>query len=121
MKEKTIYLLEDDRDTQLLVGNALEENGYKIFSFSTVHAFNRKVLDYLPDLFILDLILPDGNGVQLTEHLAAKRSGPTPPVIVMSGDTINGMHAITSGARFFLPKPFRMDILLATVKRLLGN
>ena len=119
MSIKTIYLLEDDHDIQTLVSNALEKNGYRILSFSTVHTFNRKVLEHLPDLFIIDLTLPDGNGGLLTEHLAARRAGPSPPVIVMSADIKNGKNAIANGAQFFLPKPFQVDALLAAVKHLL--
>lgn len=119
MKAKTIYLLEDDADIRTLIGDALLQDGYQVYPFGTVHAFNRKVLAQLPDLFILDLHLPDGNGAMVAGQLTDHRVGPVPPVIVISGDLDNAKDAISNGARFFLPKPFHMDVLLETVKRLL--
>ncbi|MFT3933990.1 MAG: response regulator [Chitinophagaceae bacterium] len=116
---KTIYLLEDNIDLCTLVADALLAAGYRVLSFPSIQAFHRKMVKPLPDLFILDMHLPYADGSVVVERLMEMSPVVIPPVIVMSSTVDNGVASLTLGKRFFMPKPFHMDVLLATVKRLL--
>jgi DNA-binding response OmpR family regulator len=71
-----------------------------------------------PDLVLLNLVLPDGSGVELCHEL--RRHPPTPPIVAPTAAT----HAVEEAARcvdLVLTKPFDPDALLATVEDLLGD
>ena len=119
MKEKSIYLLEDDPDIQDVIKYILSKGGYKVFAFEKVKDFNRQLEQGLPDLFILDISLPDGNGIEVSKELTQGKAIKT-PVLLMSADIINERKALEAGARNFISKPFRMEEFLFTVSDLLA-
>ncbi len=119
MKEKNIYLLEDDPDTRSLVTQILERDGYKVSPFEKVMDFNLQLERRLPDLLILDVSLPDGNGIDVTKKLKEKRAAFALPVLVMSADQINQEKALVSGAQRFMLKPFNIKDFLKSVNALL--
>ncbi len=101
------------------VVRALTESGYEVVHASTVRTAERLWAERQPELVILDLMLPDGNGIDL---LVAERSrGSQTPVLVLSAksamsDRVSGLD---SGADDYLPKPFGIEELLARVRVLL--
>jgi two-component system phosphate regulon response regulator PhoB len=119
MKEKSIYLLEDDPDIQDVIKYILTKGGYKVFAFEKVKDFNEQLEKEVPDLFILDISLPDGNGIEVSKRLT-KDKGLAAPVILMSADIVNERKALEAGARNFIGKPFRMEEFLFTVGDLLA-
>ena len=72
-----------------------------------------------PDLFILDVSLPDGNGIDVSKELTHEKAIEK-PVLLMSADVINERKAREAGARNFISKPFRLEELLFTVSDLLA-
>lgn len=118
MKEKKIYLLEDDPDIKDLISYILTKDGYEVFAFEKVRDINAQIEKELPDLFIFDVSLPDGNGLDLTQKLVSRKSY-TPPVLLMSADYENQKKAIGSGASYFMRKPFDVDDLRSKVEVLL--
>ena len=119
MKGKNIYLLEDDPDIQEIIRYLLVRDGHKVFAFEKVKDFNRQLEAGLPDLFILDINLPDGNGLEIVKNLTASIA-PVAPVLLMSADIMNERRALESGANTFISKPFRVEELLSTVDHLLA-
>jgi DNA-binding response OmpR family regulator len=77
----------------------------------------------MPDLIILDLGLPAGDGFSVLERLKANESLSSIPVIVLSGrDRVgNRERALKAGARFFLQKPMANDKLLAVIRLVLDG
>ena len=120
MKEKNIYLLEDDPDTRSLVTHILEKDGYKVSQFEKVKDFNQQVEKKLPDLFILDVSLPDGNGLDVTKKLVEGHAADSLHVLVMSADHVNQEKALNSGAQSFMRKPFNIKEFLKRVEALLS-
>jgi len=108
-------LVEDERQIRRFVRSALESEGWTVFEAETlkkglIEAGTRK-----PDLVILDLGLPDGNGVDLIREL---RGWSRMPVIVLSaraGET-DKIEALDAGADDYLTKPFGVGELLARVR-----
>ena len=119
MKEKSIYLLEDDPDIQDVIKYILTKGGYKVYAFEKVQDFKKQLEQGLPDLFILDISLPDGNGIDVSKELTHEKAIEK-PVLLMSADVINERKAREAGARNFISKPFRLEELLFTVSDLLA-
>jgi two-component system, OmpR family, KDP operon response regulator KdpE len=111
-------LVEDEREIRRFVRTALETEGWHVFEADTmkqglIEAGTRK-----PDVVILDLGLPDGNGVDLIRDL---RTWSAIPVIVLSArvDEIDKIEALDAGADDYLTKPFGVGELLARVRAVL--
>jgi two-component system, OmpR family, phosphate regulon response regulator PhoB len=120
MKEKNIYLLEDDPDIQELISYILTRDGYKVFAFEKVQDFNKQVQKALPDLFIMDVSLPDGNGLEVSKQLVIQTGTAMPPILLMSADYYNEPGAFSAGAKSFMRKPFNIADLLGRVEALLA-
>ena len=110
-----ILLVEDEANICSFVSTMLDTNGYKpIIAKNCVEA--RMMFDsYCPDLVILDLGLPDGDGVQIIEHI---RKDSLAPIIVLSARTSENDKVISLdlGANDYVTKPFGTAELLARVR-----
>jgi len=111
----TALLVEDERQIRRFVRTALETEGWKVFEAETmkqglVEAGTRK-----PDLVVLDLGLPDGNGVDFIRDF---RGWSSVPIIVLSArvDEADKIEALDAGADDYLTKPFGVGELLARVR-----
>lgn len=108
MNKKLIYVLEDDPDIAYILTYLLYEEGYQVKSFGTVGSCKDAITDRMPDLLILDVQLPDGNGADLCAELKANEKTASSPVLLMSaGVDLN--RASQSCANAFIPKPFNLD------------
>ena len=111
----TALLVEDEPQIRRFVRAALEEEGWQVFESATlqrglIDAGTRK-----PDLIVLDLGLPDGDGIDFVLDL---RKWSTVPVIVLSArvNEADKIRALKSGADDYLTKPFGVGELLARVR-----
>ncbi|AWK44477.1 two-component system response regulator KdpE [Photorhabdus sp. HUG-39] len=111
----TILIIEDEKEIRRFVRLALEGEGYRVFDSDTlkwglIEAGTRK-----PDLIILDLGLPDGDGINLIRDL---RQWSAIPVIVLSArdKEADKVAALDVGADDYLSKPFGISELLARVR-----
>ncbi|MBS9438420.1 two-component system response regulator KdpE [Photorhabdus noenieputensis] len=111
----TILIIEDEKEIRRFVRLALEGEGYRVFDSDTlkwglIEAGTRK-----PDLIILDLGLPDGDGINLLRDL---RQWSSIPVIVLSArdKEADKVAALDVGADDYLSKPFGISELLARVR-----
>jgi DNA-binding response OmpR family regulator len=110
-----VLLVEDDPLISSSLVRALEANGYEASNVSTVAAAIEAIDSGPPDLVLLDLGLPDGDGGAVAVHAA--REHPTVPVIVLTArdsevDVVLGLEA---GAVDYVIKPFRLAELLARI------
>jgi two-component system KDP operon response regulator KdpE len=108
-------LVEDEQQIRRFVRSALESEGWTVFEAETVKKGLIEAGTRKPDLVILDLGLPDGNGVDLIREL---RAWSQMPVIVLSaraGET-DKIEALDAGADDYLTKPFGVGELLARVR-----
>ena len=94
-------------------------HGFKVISIATVEAFQQQIAVKLPDLCIIDISLPDGNGMKLSAALSAAAFASQVPVLLMSDHNITPKHYKYSGAWTFIQKPFGMDALLQKLRQLL--
>jgi two-component system KDP operon response regulator KdpE len=125
MSNKKILIVEDDADVRLGYRVLLKANGYDTFFAADSLAAISEARKHLPDLIVLDLGLPAGDGFVVMERLQAPLNTDLAgiPVIVVSGRDLRGNkeRALKAGAKAFVQKPWDDDELLAHIARLLGE
>lgn len=114
MKAK-IFILEDDESISGLVKVALEMNGMTVKAFATMTSFISALGEELPDVALLDIMLPDGSGLQALKHV--KEHYPDVDCIMLSAmskeeDKVNGLNM---GADDYVSKPFSVLELTARI------
>ncbi len=116
-----IYFLEDDDSIRKLVIYALENAGYEARGFSAPSGFWHALGSQLPELVLLDIMLPEEDGLSVLRKLRSKAATKDIPVIVLTArnteyDKVIGLD---DGADDFVTKPFGMMELVARVRALL--
>ena len=119
LNKKIVYLLEDDADMQQMIEIVLSRHDYQLHTFSTVKDFEQQISVRLPDLCILDINLPDGNGMDVSANLSAAPFTSHVPVLLISADPHKPDHLHQTGAWYFLRKPFSMQQLVDAVKKII--
>jgi len=118
-----ILIVDDEPDMLELLVHNLREAGYDII---TAHA-GKEALDqarrHLPDLIVLDLMLPDIDGFSLCEILRCQRSTAEIPIVMLTAITgqIARWHGLSAGADDFLTKPVGMSQLRTRVQEVLAS
>lgn len=114
----TILILEDDRDTLEEVEETLSDEGFVTFSAQNVQAFKTLTTHHVIDLFLIDLNLPDGNGLAVAREI---RGESEVGIIIVSGKTseIDRVVGLEMGADDYITKPFSPRELLARVHSVL--
>lgn len=118
MSTKTIVIVEDDKEIQSLLEIILDKNNYTIMKFPNIRECEEYVSRIVPDLFILDVRLPDGNGITYCSELKSREYLKDIPVLVMSAHS-KSSDAIAGGADWFIAKPFDLEHLISSTYRLL--
>ena len=113
-----IAIVEDDEYLREEIILTFEKKGYSVSGISSFAAPEQDILDFQPDLVVLDINLPGKSGFELCRWLKARTSFPI--LILMARDTLNDeLTALGLGADDFLVKPCHPDRLLARAGRLL--
>ena len=115
-----ILLVEDDADLREVTERALLKERYVVETAATYRAARQKALVYEYDCILLDIMLPDGNGLDLLRDLR-QSDRPMPNVIILSArDSIEDkVEGLDLGADDYLPKPYHLAELHARLKRVL--
>jgi DNA-binding response OmpR family regulator len=104
--KKCIYIVEDNEDIREIIEFILIEEDYKVKAYPTVDEFWMQMKKTLPDLVVLDIMLPDGNGLDICAKLKKENSTHNIPVIIMSANyQIQNLKA-SCQAEEFISKPF---------------
>jgi DNA-binding response OmpR family regulator len=123
MSNKKVLIVEDDPDVRLGYHVLLKANHYDTFFAADSLSAVSEARKHQPDLIILDLGLPAGDGFIVLERFRANTYLSVIPVIVVSGRDlhVNKERALKAGARAFVHKPWDDNDLLATIGRILGQ
>ena len=115
-----ILVIEDEANIVNLVSNLLQTNGYQVFSADSCKSGVMMFSSYSPDLVILDLGLPDADGM---EFISFVRKSFSVPIIVLSArtDERDKVSALDAGANDYVTKPFGSAELVARVRSALRN
>jgi DNA-binding response OmpR family regulator len=123
MSQKTILIVDDDPDVRLGLHVRLKANHYDVIFAADGMASIAEARKHMPDLIILDLGLPAGDGFSVMERLKANDNLALIPVIVVSARDIgaNMERALKAGAKAFLQKPVDNAQLLSVIRKVLGE
>ena len=116
-----IYLVEDDASIRELVVYALNNSGFEAHGFDTPSAFWSAMAKEVPTMVLLDIMLPEEDGLQILKKLRADPRTQRIPVIMLTakGSEYDKVIGLEAGADDYIPKPFGMMELIARVKALL--
>ncbi len=115
MKKGTILTVDDDKNLQTVMCHYLEGEGYNMLTANKVSEALEKIEGATIDVVLLDLSLPDGEGLSLIPQFKAKTSAT---IIIVSGktDTTEKIICLEIGADDYMTKPFEMRELAARIK-----
>src|SRR3954469_19987101 len=113
--EPIVLVVEDEPQVRRFLRASLVSRGYRLVEATTVREAQHLATSHVPDVFLLDLGLPDGDGIELTRAL---REWTQAPIIVLSarGREEDKVHALDAGADDYLTKPFGVNELLARMR-----
>lgn len=116
-----VYVLEDDGNIREIEEIALKNAGYEVVAFETAKAFLAEIRNKVPDLLLLDLMLPDADGLQLVGELRQNALTSELPIIMVTAKTteLDKVKGLDMGADDYLTKPFSVMELISRVKALL--
>ena len=116
-----IYLVEDDNSIRELVAYTLQSAGFSAEGFEKPSAFWAAMEKELPSLILLDVMLPEEDGISILKKLRASSKTKKTPVILLTakGSEFDKVIGLDSGADDYVAKPFGMMELLSRVKALL--
>lgn len=119
MRDSVVFIVDDDEHVRTALARLIHSAGYRVETFASAEAFiERADLQASPACLLLDLQLPDLNGLDLQRRLHEWL-----PVIFISGhgDLISAVDAMKAGATDFLPKPVSAEVLLDVLERALAR
>ena len=116
-----IYLVEDDNSIRELVAYTLQSAGFRAEGFEKPSAFWHACESQLPDLVLLDLMLPEEDGISILKKLRSEPKTKKMPIILLTAKSseYDKVMGLENGADDYVAKPFSMMELLARVKALL--
>ena len=119
MAQRTILVADDDASIRSLLKQLLSDEGYNVVEATTGSEVVEKVKDVNPDLVIMDVRMPELDGIEALSKL--KVSSPKTSVLIMTafGSSNNAIRAMELGAFDYITKPFELDKISHTVKRVI--
>ena len=119
--EKTILIIDDDREIASMLHGVLQNNGYRVHLAPNGVEGQRQIDSLKPDLVITDMMMPRLGGFPVLEFLKTLES---PPPVIMITANEGGRHkayAEMLGVADYLRKPFPMEVLLESVRRIFAT
>ncbi len=116
-----IYVVEDDLNIQEIESFALKNSGYEVESFEQAKSFFKRMDEKKADLVLLDIMLPDADGISIMKKIRSNPETKSLPVIMVTAKTseIDKVKGLDSGADDYITKPFGVMELISRVKALL--
>lgn len=116
-----IYIVEDDSDIRELETYALKNSGYDIQSFCESTSFFKACVSKIPDLVILDVMLPDFDGLSVLKKLREDTTTKSVPVIMVTakGSEMDKVKGFDLGADDYITKPFSVLELISRVRAII--
>ena len=116
--EKWIYYVEDDTSIRELVLYALKTAEFQVMTFENAASFYKRMKEQQPDLILLDIMLPDEDGVSILKKLKSRPDTENIPVIMMTAKSseYDKVLGLDSGADDYITKPFGVMELISRVK-----
>lgn len=116
-----IYVVEDDQNIREIERFALQNSGYHVEEFGSAKEFYKRIADKLPQLILLDIMLPDEDGLAIIKKLRSMSETKRVPVIMVTAKTteLDKVKGLDLGADDYITKPFGVMELISRVKAVL--
>lgn len=116
-----IYLLEDDTSIQKFVSYALNNSGFEVKTFDTPSEFYEGLKQELPELLLLDIMLPEEDGITILGKLRESEETAKLPIIMLTakGTEYDRIIGLDMGADDYVAKPFSVMELISRIKAVL--
>lgn len=116
-----IYILEDDESIREIETIALKNSNYIVSAFENAKEFYKKLDELVPDLILLDVMLPDESGYDIVRKLRKRSATQDIPIIMVTAKTteMDMIKGLDGGADDYIKKPFSIMELITRVKALL--
>ncbi len=116
-----IYIIEDDESIREIEEFALKNAGHKVLGFEKAKDFYRQMTEVIPDLVLVDIMLPDENGNEIVKKLRRGVDTKKLPIIMVTAKTtdLDLVKGLEDGADDYIKKPFSVMELISRVKALL--
>jgi len=120
---KKVLIIDDEEDIRSYLDSLLSDNGYETALAEDGEDGFRKLADFLPDIIVLDIIMPNQTGVGFYRKLKKSEAHKNIPVIVLTGvssykDFFSRSHLTLPKPEEFMEKPFSSEELLEKIKAL---
>ncbi len=114
-----IFLVDDDETHLEILRHGLEFQGFEVVTQTCGKDLLDKIIAYKPDTVILDIYLPDANGLEICQELMDHPTTAMIPVIILSGSIEKSVvrQARSAGCRYFLSKPFDPNAILIMIRQ----
>ena len=121
VNKKTILIVEDDQDIQQLVGYNLIKSGFQVEYADSGEEALEMVKSQHPDLILLDIMLPEMDGIEVCKILHSENKTAEIPIIMLTakGEESDIVDGLELGADDYITKPFSPKILLSRIKAVL--
>jgi putative two-component system response regulator len=116
--EGAILAVDDDPATRTLLVKLLSAQGYAVTTSGTLEEGLADIAEALPDLILLDIKMPDGDGRHLCRRLRAHPDTADVPIVLMTAHSESGRLWLSTGADAIVYKPFKHEELLSWVRAL---
>ena len=114
-----ILIVEDEPSLSEIMSRALKQEGYVVETAATYAEADMKVAGYSYDCILLDIMLPDNNGLRLLEHIRAMGKRENVIIVSARNSLEDKVYGLENGADDYLPKPFHTAEHIARVKSVL--
>lgn len=114
---KLIQIIEDDEAIRDVIEYILQQSDYDVTVAASAKEFKINLFNTLPDLILMDVRLPDGNGLQLCRKMKQSMDTRHIPVIIMSAHANAEESSKEALADDFIAKPFDLDELLRRIEK----
>lgn len=118
---RKIFLVEDDQAIREILEIFLSSEDYLVQSFATAREFAARDHSINPDLYLFDVMLPDGSGVDLCKEIKNDISNDGVPVMIMSAHAKLSELSSLCTPDDFITKPFDIDNLLHRIKKIIDR
>ena len=110
-----IFVLDDDTIARRLLETSLAGEGFTVQTFGTIAHARAAIAREPYDLYLLDIVLPDGNGLDLCEPIRQRSHSPI-IMLTVKGDLTDIVKGLEAGADDYMLKPFRMAEVMARIR-----
>lgn len=120
-KQKYVVIVDDDSTVREVIAEYLTKKGYEVKAFTDDEGLFSSLTKRIPDLIILDIVLPGMDGFAICNKLKSKEKFSDIPVIILSGQDgeISKVSGLEMGADDYVVKPFSLNELAARIKAIL--